>query len=109
MGSKLNPIHMKTFEVLKFPTPAVHATAGNITAFPKRVVKILKNRGGNPKLKNPSKNPLVFGIILQGPFIKNFAIPITLLRTDVKTVRRNSGCLLTLVLSDIARHSSNIV
>ena len=107
----MNPIHMKTFEVLRCPAPAigVHATAGNITAFPKRVVKILKNRGGNPKLKNPSKNPLVLGIILQGPFIKNFAIPITLLRTDVKTVRRNSGCLLTLTLSDMARHSSNKV
>ena len=97
----MNPIHMKTFEVLKFPTPAVHATAGNITAFPKRVVKILKNRGGNPKLKNPSKNPLVFGIILQGPFIKNFAIPITLLRADVNIVRRNSGCWLTTTSSDM--------
>ena len=102
---------MKTFEVISLPVPVLeeNATAGNITAFPKRVVNILKNRGGNPKLKNPSENPLVFGMILQGPFIKNFAIPITLLRTDVKTVRRNSGCLLTLVLSDIARHSSNIV
>ena len=87
----------------------MNATAGNIAAFPKRVVNILKNRGGNPKLKNPSKNPLVLGIILQGPFIKNFATPITLLRTDVKTVRRNIGCLLTLVLSDMARHSSNKV
>ena len=97
---------MKTFEVLKFPTPGpfrdqVVATAGNITAFPKRVVKILKNRGGNPKLKNPSKNPLVFGIILQGPFIKNFAIPITLLRADVNIVRRNSGCWLTTTSSDM--------
>jgi hypothetical protein len=102
---------MKTFEVLRYPAPTsnVYATAGNITAFPKRVVNILKNRGGNPKLKIPSKNPLVLGIILQGPFIKNFAIPITLLRNDVKNVRRNSGCLLTLVLSDMARHSSNKV
>ena len=87
----------------------MNATAGNITAFPKRVVNILKNRGGNPKLNNPSKNPLVLGIILQGPFIKNFAIPITLLKNDVKNVKRNSGCLLTLVLSDMARHSSNKV
>ena len=102
---------MKTFEVFRFPASAfnVCATAGNNTAFPKRVVNILKNRGGNPKLKNPSKNPLVLGIILQGPFIKNFAIPITLLRIDVKTVRRNSGSLLTLRLSDVARHSSNMV
>ena len=102
---------MKTLEVIRFPSPGlkVNATAGNITTFPKRVVNILKNRGGNPKLKNPSKNPLVLGIILQGPFIKNFAIPITLLRTDVKTVRRNSGCLLTLTSSDMARHSSNKV
>ena len=94
---------MKTFEVLKYPTPAspVDATAGNITAFPKRVVKILKNRGGNPKLKNPSKNPLVFGIILQGPFIKNFAIPITLLRTDVNIVRRSSGSSRTTTSSDM--------
>ena len=98
---------MKTFEVLKFPafqSPFLDqdvATAGNITAFPKRVVKILKNRGGNPKLKNPSKNPLVFGIILQGPFIKNFAIPITLLRADVNIVRRNSGCWLTTTSSDM--------
>ena len=107
----MNPIHMKTFEVFRFPTPALyfHATAGNNTAFPKRVAKMLKNRGGNPKLKNPSKNPLVFGIILQGPFIKNFVIPITLLRSDVKSVRRNSGCLVTLTSSDMARHISSKV
>ena len=99
----MNPIHMKTFEVLRCPPLAfvVHATECNITAFPKRVVKILKNRGGNPKLKNPSKNPLVFGIILQGPFIKNFVIPMTLLRADVNIVRRNSGCWGTTTLSDI--------
>ena len=99
----MNPIHMKTLEVFRFPVPKFkeNATAGNITAFPKRVVNILKNRGENPKLKNPSKNPLVLGIILQGPFIKNFAIPITLLRADVNIVRRNSGCWLTTTSSDM--------
>ena len=50
-------------------------TTGNINPFPRRVAIALKTTAGKPRLTNPSRNPLLLGIILQGPVFRNLAIP----------------------------------
>ena len=83
-GSKFNAIHMATLEKIKSPLPIrisvvrvndLLATIGSNNPFPTKVAITLNTTAGKPRLTKPSRNPLVLGIILQGPVFMNLAIP----------------------------------
>ena len=71
-GSKFNAIHMATLEKIK---PTVTVTTASKHPFPTKVAITLNTTVGKPRLTKPSRNPLVLGIILQGPVFMNLAIP----------------------------------
>ena len=48
---------------------------------------MLNTSAGKPRLTKPSRNPLVLGIILDGPVFRNLAIPNPPLKTDRARVR----------------------
>ena len=85
-GSKFNAIHMATLEKIK-PFGPPTATAGSNNPFPTNVAMMLNTTAGKPRLTKPSRNPLVLGIILDGPVFRNLAIPNPPLKTDRARVR----------------------
>ena len=85
-GSKFNAIHMATLE--KFKPPGPDATTGSNNPFPTKVVMILNITAGKPRLTKPSRNPLVWGTILQGPVFMNLAIPNPPLKIEMTSETR---------------------
>ena len=104
-GSKFNAIHMATLEKTK-PLGPPYATVGSNNPFPTKVAITLNTTAGKPRLTKPSRNPLVLGIILQGPVFMNLAIPNPPLKIERASVKGNDpenvslGC----VLFDTSRH-----
>ena len=83
-GTKFNPTHMATLEKIKPPEIKVSLSAntGSVNPFPTRVAITLNTTAGKPRLTNPSKIPVVLGIILKGLVFRNFATPNPPLNTD---------------------------
>ena len=51
------------------------ATTGSNNPFPTKVAMILSITAGKPRLTKPSRNPLLWGTILQCTVFMNLAIP----------------------------------
>ena len=66
--------------------PKLSATTGSNNPFPTKVAMILNITAGKPRLTKPSRNPLVWGTILQGPVFMNLAIPKPLLKIERTSV-----------------------
>ena len=78
---------MRTLRKLKPPDTA--ATTGSKNPFPRRVARMLNTTAGSPRLTKPSKKPLLLGMILQGPDLRNLAMPNPPLAIEVANVRKN--------------------
>ena len=90
----MNPIHMPVLARFNLPSSlglGSQATIGSNIPFPKRVDRIVRKQVGKPRLTSPSKNPLSLGIILHGPFIRNFVIPNPPLKSEIANVKINEG------------------
>ena len=85
-GSKFNAIHMAALEKIK-PAPPSSATTVSDNPFPTKVAMMLNTTAGKPRLTKPSINPLVLGIILQGPVFMNLAIPNPPLKIERASVK----------------------
>ena len=66
---------MATLEKIKPPPQPPSATTGSSNPFPTKVAMTLKTTAGKPRLRKPSRNPLVLGTILHGPVFINLAMP----------------------------------
>ena len=84
---------MRTKRKFRRPGPS-SATTGSKNPFPSKVEIMLNTTAGNPRLANPSRNPLLLDTILHGPAFKNLAIPIPPLAIDVANVSRNGVSIL---------------
>ena len=79
---------MATLETTNPPVSVrLSATTGSNNPFPTKVAMILNITDGKPRLTKPSRNPLVWGTILQGPVFMNLAIPNPPLNTDKASVK----------------------
>ena len=78
---------MATLETTNPPVSVrLSATTGSNNPFPTKVAMILNITDGKPRLTKPSRNPLVWGTILQGPVFMNLAIPKPLLKIERTSV-----------------------
>ena len=80
---------MRTMRKFRPSGPPPPATTGSKNPFPSKVAIMLNTTAGNPRLANPSRNPLLLDTILHGPAFMNLAIPIPPLAIDVANVSRN--------------------
>ena len=78
---------MRTLRKFKPPGPA--AAAGSKNPFPRRVARMLNTTAGSPRLTKPSKKWLLLGMILQGPDLRNLAMPNPPLAIEVANVSIN--------------------
>ena len=79
---------MRTMRIFR-PCCKLPATTGSKNPFPSKVEIMLNTTAGNPRLANPSRNPLLLDTILHGPVFRNLAIPIPPLAIDVANVSIN--------------------
>ena len=104
-GSKFNAIHMAALEKIK-PAPPSSATTVSDNPFPTKVAMMLNTTAGKPRLTKPSINPLVLGIILQGPVFMNLAIPNPPLKIERANVTKTDAGTSSCVAFDITRQST---
>ena len=86
---------MATLETIK-PLRPQKATTGSNNPFPTKVAMMLNTTAGKPRLTKPSRNPLVLGIILDGPVFRNLAIPNPPLKIDRPSVKGTDPDIMSL-------------
>ena len=78
---------MRTLRKVRFGKSS--ATTGSKNPFPRIVARMLNTTAGSPRLTKPSKKRPLLGMILQGPDLRNLAIPNPPLAIEVANVSIN--------------------